>query len=228
MINGHENMAWILVYIVFFIFSTIHAKTPSYGVSTAQTTTHTPGVCYGYGRIYRNGLYMNVILGNCCNNFYKKNGVCVDCPIGSHSKGGGGCKKCENGYHGKKCASICSCNSTERCDHVLGCVSIDDKTGTVVPTDKRSHNDVQEAVNSNVVTYMTCVAVGSVLVVVCGLIVKNREAICRRKPSNKAIKTKIKKRKWSNFSFGKANVKDKKESLYADINEKDMLNLDGE
>lgn len=75
---------------------------------------------------------------------------------------------------------------------------------------------------------MTCVAVGSVLVVVCGLIVKNREAIFQRKSSNKAMTTEIKKRKRSNFGFGKENVKDKKESLYADINEKYMLNFDGE
>lgn len=40
--------------------------------------------------------------------------------------------------------------------------------------------------------------------------------------------TEITKRKRFNFGLGKENVKDKKESLYADINEKYMLNFDGE
>ncbi|CAC5356695.1 unnamed protein product [Mytilus coruscus] len=155
------------------------------------------------------------------------NDVCVECPVGFYSKGEV-CEKCENGHFGKKCGWRCSCSSMERCDHVTGCVPIDDKTETAVTVtnDKGSHNDVREAVNNNVVTYMTCVAVGSVLVVVFGLIVKNREAICRLKPSTKAMKTENKKRKWPKFSIGKANVK--KESLYADINEKYMLNFDGE
>ncbi|CAC5359843.1 unnamed protein product [Mytilus coruscus] len=212
-------MEWIVVYVVFLLFSTVQATTP------------TPGVCQIYRRI-RNGVsYTNVKVAICCNNHYMSNDkVCVECPIGQHSKGEV-CTKCEDGLFGRKCSFTCNCNPTERCDHVKGCVPkdmLDVETRTVVPTDKSPNSNPQETEVNNVVIYMTCVAVGSVLIVVFGLIIKNSEATCRRKPSNKVMKTEIKKRKWSNFSFGKANVKDKKESLYADINEKYMLNFDGE
>lgn len=80
--------------------------------------------------------------------------------------------------------------------------------------------------NSDVVTYMTCVAVGSVLIVVCGLIVKNREAICRHKSGNNAVKHLIHKLKQPTVHDG--HNKKVAESLYDEINEKYMINFDGE
>ncbi|VDI80407.1 Hypothetical predicted protein, partial [Mytilus galloprovincialis] len=48
----------------------------------------------------------------CCDNFHKKNGVCVECPIGHHSTGVK-CKKCNDDQYGRKCADICRCNTNE-------------------------------------------------------------------------------------------------------------------
>lgn len=80
--------------------------------------------------------------------------------------------------------------------------------------------------NGNIVIYMTCVAVVSILVVICGLIVKNRKKICRQKSRNNSRATNIKKIKQPIFRL-KRNKK-VAESLYDDINEKYMINFDGE
>ncbi|VDI70637.1 Hypothetical predicted protein [Mytilus galloprovincialis] len=88
-------------------------------------------------------------------------------------------------------------------------------------TDTKSNNG-----NGNVAIYMTCVAVVSILVVVCGLIVKNRKIICRQKYRNNSRATNIKKIKQPTFRL-KRNKK-VAESLYDDINEKYMMNFDGE
>ncbi|CAC5359829.1 unnamed protein product [Mytilus coruscus] len=187
------------------------------------------GFAYGVCKVRKGSVGGKIVhVEDCCYNFYKKNDVCVECPIGHFSKGEQ-CEKCVDGQFGKKCAEVCSCNATERCDHVVGCISVtvDDRTEwTNPPLDGNPAE--QAAGHDDVVTYMTCVAVGSVLVVICGLLVKNREAVCRRNGSITAMKNEITERKRPKFGPGKNNGKDKKKSLYAEINEKYMINFDGE
>ncbi|CAC5402470.1 unnamed protein product [Mytilus coruscus] len=73
-----------------------------------------------------------VIVESCCYNFYKKNEVCVECPTGYFSKGKQ-CEKCGNGQYGNKCSEVCICNDKERCDHVWGCITVEDKTEKTNP-----------------------------------------------------------------------------------------------
>ncbi|CAC5359818.1 unnamed protein product [Mytilus coruscus] len=187
------------------------------------------GLPYGVCKVHKGLVGVKIVLvEDCCFNFYKKNDVCVECPDGYFSKGIQ-CEKCVDRQYGRKCAELCTCNAMERCDHVLGCinVTVDDRTETTnPPLDGNPAEQASE--HDDIVTYMTCVAIGSVLIVICGLIAKNREAVCRRNGSITAMKNKITKRKQPNFSPGKNYGKDKKESLYAEINEKYMINFDGE
>ncbi|XP_052076543.1 uncharacterized protein LOC127714504 [Mytilus californianus] len=204
-------------------------KSMTYLLCIILSVMQVKGLAYGVCKVRERSVGDKIVkVEGCCNNFYKKNEVCVECPIG-HSSEGKQCEKCVNGQYGVKCAELCHCNATERCDHVRGCitVTVDDRTEkTNPPID--SYAPEQAAEHDDVVTYMTCVAVGSVLVVICGLLAKNREAVCRRNGSITAMENEITKRKRPNFGPCKINGKDKKESLYAEINEKYMINFDGE
>ncbi|XP_063414046.1 uncharacterized protein LOC134696278 [Mytilus trossulus] len=211
-------MEWIFVKTLFLLFSIflriMHVKGLAVGVCKTQ--------------LRREGDSIKHVV-DCCFNFYKQNGECVECPIG-HSSKGIQCEKCVNGQFGRKCAELCQCKPNESCHHVRGCITVTVEDGTEPTNPQLNGNPAEQASgHDDVVTYMTCVAVGSVLVVVCGLLVKNREAICRRNgTSMTAMKNEITKRKRQSVSSGKNSGKDKKESLYAEINEKYMINFDGE
>ncbi|XP_052076542.1 uncharacterized protein LOC127714502 isoform X9 [Mytilus californianus] len=208
-------MEWIVLKSIFII------------ITTVQIRGFPAGVCSVYQRT-RQG--RNRTVWHCCHHFYKMNGVCVECPIGHTSKGKS-CKKCEYGKYGHKCAEKCRCISTKRCDHVNGCIPGYAANGSTTHTATISNAGGQTAGNgsSNVVIFMACVAVGGILIVICGTILaKNREAVCRRKPTTIAMENAIRKRKGQTLSFEEENVKEKKESMFAHINEKYMINFDGE
>ncbi|CAG2234544.1 unnamed protein product [Mytilus edulis] len=115
----------------------------------------------------------------CCSGYELKNRTCTKCPTGYHSERNSTCKKCTTGMYGGKCRDQCKCNINEMCNHIEGCVNRtrEENNGSKsIPQDPPTTSN-----NSDVVIYMTCVAVGSVLVVVGGLLVKNKEAICRIK-----------------------------------------------
>ncbi|XP_052065931.1 uncharacterized protein LOC127705643 [Mytilus californianus] len=58
----------------------------------------------------------------CCDNYVKRNGVCVECEAGSKSTNEEPCIPCGQGTYGRKCNSLCKCTINERCDKVSGCV----------------------------------------------------------------------------------------------------------
>ncbi|XP_052076536.1 uncharacterized protein LOC127714502 isoform X3 [Mytilus californianus] len=212
-------MEWILLKSMFIIFTTVKVR----GLPTG------PGVCKTPQRIKHKN--KTVKARHCCNNFYQIDERCVECPIGHFSKGDN-CTKCVDERYGSKCAEQCRCNSNERCDNVKGCILVDAVDGrTTYKTVTGLNAGGQTAGNgsSNVVIFMACVAVGGILIVICGTILaKNREAVCRRKPTTIAMENAIRKRKGQTLSFEEENVKEKKESMFAHINEKYMINFDGE
>ncbi|XP_078325044.1 uncharacterized protein LOC144622707 isoform X3 [Crassostrea virginica] len=60
--------------------------------------------------------------GECCTNFYRKDGKCIACPPGTY---GDNCTtSCPNRHYGDNCGLKCECTSDERCDPGKGCVSI--------------------------------------------------------------------------------------------------------
>ncbi|CAC5355618.1 unnamed protein product [Mytilus coruscus] len=212
-------MVWILVKSLLIIFTTIQVRGLPPG----------PGVCEKTQRVQQGMINTTVIVKHCCNNYYQIDERCVECPIGHISKGGN-CTKCVDERYGSKCAGKCRCNSTERCDNVKGCIPVN--AGDEITTYKtvmvlNAGGQTAGNGNSNVVIYVICVAAGSVLIVICGIFVKNREAVCRRKPTTIAMENATRKRKEPELSFEK-KTKKKKESMYADINEKYMINFDGE
>ncbi|XP_071128156.1 uncharacterized protein [Mytilus edulis] len=163
----------------------------------------------------------------CCSAFELRNGTCKPCLEGYNSKTDSECKPCTTGKYGKKCVNNCKCNNTERCDHIKGCISVDASTKEKKNASKNnSQNQPTTSNGGDVVIYMTCVAVVSVLVVVCGLIVKKREAICTNQSGNKSVKHLIHKMKQSTSHNG--HNKKVAESLYDEIDEKYMINFVGE
>ncbi|XP_071128155.1 uncharacterized protein [Mytilus edulis] len=209
-------MEWIILQSMFLFITTVHVRRLP------------PGVCEKPLRVEQ--FNKTVLVRRCCNSFYKINETCVECPIGHFSKGDN-CTKCVDERYGKKCAEKCTCNSMERCDNVKGCIPLDafDSSSTyrtvVVPT---AGGQTAGNGNSNVIIFMVCVAAGSVVIVICAILVKNRGAICRRKKTTTAMENAMKKRKGQTLKCKNKNVKDNRESMYADINEKYMINFDGE
>ncbi|XP_076071855.1 uncharacterized protein LOC143043436 [Mytilus galloprovincialis] len=49
--------------------------------------------------------------------------ICVECRLGYTSFSRKSCVPCPNNTFGERCAGICSCIATQRCDHVKGCIS---------------------------------------------------------------------------------------------------------
>ncbi|VDI18165.1 Hypothetical predicted protein [Mytilus galloprovincialis] len=172
-------MEWILLNSMFLFFSTVQVR----GLPPGQ------GVCKTHQSEERGGIYINVTVVHCCNNYYQIDERCVECPIGHFSRGDN-CTKCMDEKYGKKCAEQCKCNSTERCDNVKGCILLDafDSSSTyktvVVPT---AGGQTAGNGNSNVLIFMACVAAGSVVIVICAILVKNRRAVCRRKKTTTAM-----------------------------------------
>ncbi|CAC5401463.1 unnamed protein product [Mytilus coruscus] len=71
-------------------------------------------------------------------------GTVFECEDGFSSDNGEPCRPCSNNYFGRKCASICECGITERCDHVKGCVEISPSTETVKTDDHvEGYNEIQ-------------------------------------------------------------------------------------
>ncbi|XP_052077400.1 uncharacterized protein LOC127715405 [Mytilus californianus] len=178
----------------------------------------------------QNGICTNNTRRVCCAHFELKDQTCTKCKKGYYNlKINSTCKPCTRGKYDTKCTKTCSCNSNERCHHVTGCIldhlttteNKDESNMNYKGTDTKSDNG-----NGNVAIYMTCVAVASILVVVSSLIVKNRKIICRQKSRNNSLTTNIKKIKQPTFRFGRN--KKVAESLYDEINEKYMINFDGE
>ncbi|CAC5423938.1 unnamed protein product [Mytilus coruscus] len=142
----------------------------------------------------------------CCSSFEFKNEKCTKCLVGYNSEINSACKPCTNDG---------------------SCIHDDLITGGKNDKSKRNSPDTPTTSNNgDVVIYMTCVAVGSVLVVVCGLLVKNKEAICKHKPENNSVRHMIHKLKQPTFRDGRN--KKVSENLYDDINEKYMIDFDGE
>ncbi|XP_052712919.1 uncharacterized protein LOC128186960 [Crassostrea angulata] len=56
----------------------------------------------------------------CCKDFEEKNNKCVECSPGFW---GWNCtNKCPKYHYGRKCLTKCSCNETQFCHHVCGCL----------------------------------------------------------------------------------------------------------
>ncbi|XP_052075793.1 uncharacterized protein LOC127713863 isoform X2 [Mytilus californianus] len=211
-------MEWILLKSMFIILTTIQVGGLLPG----------PGVCEKTQRVEHNN--KPVTVQHCCNNYYQTDERCIECPIGHFSKGDN-CTKCVDERYGSKCAEQCRCNSNERCDNVKGCIlldAVDERTTYKTVTGLNAGGQTAGNGNSTIVIYVICVAAGSVLIVICGIFVKNREAVCRRKPTTIVMENTTRKRKEPKLSFRKENLKNKKESMYDDINEKYMINFDGE
>ncbi|CAC5366228.1 unnamed protein product [Mytilus coruscus] len=188
-----------------------------YLLLTAQCNGNQYGVCKNNTRFEK----------FCCSGYELKNGTCTKCLHGFHSEKKSICKPCTKGKYGEKCRNTCKCNSNERCDNIEGCIPDDTRTREKNDTSISNSQDTPTtSINGDVVIYMTCVAVGSVLVVVCGLLVKNKEAICKNKPGNNSVRHMIHKLKQPTFRDGRN--KKVAENLYDDINEKYMINFDDE
>ncbi|XP_063414402.1 uncharacterized protein LOC134696500 isoform X1 [Mytilus trossulus] len=118
-----------------------------------------------------------------------------------------------------------------QCDNEKGCIPLDafDSSSTyktvVIPT---AGGQTAENGNSNVIIFIACVAAGSIVIVICAILVKNRGAVRRRKPINIAREHAKRSKKGQTLKCKNKNVKDNRESMYADINEKYMINFDGE
>ncbi|XP_076071827.1 uncharacterized protein LOC143043384 [Mytilus galloprovincialis] len=163
----------------------------------------------------------------CCSGYGLKNGTCKKCEDGYYSERKLTCKKCAKGNYGDKCGKTCNCNSKEWCDHIVGCIPGDAR---IREENKSSHSNSKNppttSNNGDVVIYMTCVAVGSVFVVVGGLLVKNKEAICRIKSGDSSVKHII--HHFKQPCINDAHKQKDAERLYDEINEKYMINFDGE
>ncbi|XP_052717579.1 uncharacterized protein LOC128189849 isoform X1 [Crassostrea angulata] len=56
--------------------------------------------------------------GRCCHNYFRKNGICKECPPGTF---GTDCSsKCPSGFFGKFCRQECLCNAHD-CNSTYGC-----------------------------------------------------------------------------------------------------------
>ncbi|CAC5406477.1 unnamed protein product [Mytilus coruscus] len=69
----------------------------------------------------------------CCGNYEFKDGICVECETGFSTFHGESCKQCQKGFYGPKCLKQCFCRTTERCDHVEGCLRVLPSTEAVTP-----------------------------------------------------------------------------------------------
>ncbi|XP_048778581.2 uncharacterized protein LOC125682187 [Ostrea edulis] len=82
--------------------------------------------------------------GECCTNFYRYNGKCIPCPVGSY---GDNCSlTCSPPLYGKNCGHRCTCSPDEECNPYKGCVRID--TAYTPSTSIKAGNDMESTPNS--------------------------------------------------------------------------------
>ncbi|CAC5357726.1 MEGF10_11 [Mytilus coruscus] len=60
----------------------------------------------------------------CCDNHEEVNGTCSECSVGFESLDGSPCSPCPIEFYGKECANRCNCIKGQKCDHVMGCVTL--------------------------------------------------------------------------------------------------------
>nr|XP_022321688.1 uncharacterized protein LOC111123571 isoform X3 [Crassostrea virginica] len=80
--------------------------------------------------------------GECCTNFYRKDGKCIACPPGTY---GDNCTtSCPNRHYGENCGLKCECTSDERCDPAKGCISITTAHVIITTLESRSNKETTE------------------------------------------------------------------------------------
>ncbi|XP_052093311.1 uncharacterized protein LOC127729517 [Mytilus californianus] len=59
----------------------------------------------------------------CCADYEERNDACFACKTGFYSRMGQPCNSCPENFFGKACVLECNCDSLQRCDNIIGCIS---------------------------------------------------------------------------------------------------------
>ncbi|XP_071123805.1 uncharacterized protein [Mytilus edulis] len=156
----------------------------------------------------------------CCTNYEKQNNKCKACEVGYTSRKGKPCHPCEAGLYGNRCAFICRCEGSQRCDHVIGCTASRKTSEEGMKKEDQKPKDV--------VIYMSCIAAFGLLLVAAFSVWKYRQTLQRfisslksRQPSfgEHRMAQRFKITSVGNDRSTKLGL----ETIYAVINEKEML-----
>lgn len=80
---------------------------------------------------------INATCGNrCCSNYYKDNGSCVECPLGTHGLNCSGI--CVEFYYGRFCHNKCEC-PLKQCDIKYGCMTFETESTIKIPINGKSY-----------------------------------------------------------------------------------------
>nr|XP_034338673.1 uncharacterized protein LOC117692987 [Crassostrea gigas] len=91
-------------------------------------------------------------IGQCCQNYYKVNGNCTECPTGTF---GLNCSAtCPSNYHGVFCKEECHCTDGQYCDSINGCIQNATSDNLTVAANKHYTKEM-ETVAHNVKAALT-------------------------------------------------------------------------